>query len=48
MKTQEQEMLQIFQVEELEKRYEMGTWAVSGSATSDNGGSVTVTGTYTF
>lgn len=45
---QEQEMLDMFQVEELEKRYEMGQWSVSGSATSSDGGSVTVTGTYTF
>jgi hypothetical protein len=46
MKEQELEMLQVFQVEELEKRYEMGSWSVSGSATSADGGSVTVTATY--
>lgn len=42
----EKEMLELFQVEELEKRYEMG-WiketSVSGSVSSSNGGSVTGT-----
>jgi hypothetical protein len=45
---QEQEMLDLFQVEELEKRYEMGSWSISGTASSTNGGTVSVTGTYTF
>lgn len=46
----EQEMLELFQVEELEKRYEMGKWSVSGggSYNSTTGGTVNVSGTYTF
>jgi hypothetical protein len=48
MENQEQEMMELFQVEELEKRYEMGSWSVSGTASSANGGTVSVTGTYTF
>jgi hypothetical protein len=50
MKIQEQEleMLQIFEVEELEKRYEMGSWSVGGSVSSAGGGTVEVHGTYTF
>lgn len=30
--TNEHEMLELFQVEELEKRYEMGKWSISASA----------------
>jgi len=47
-KEQEVKMLQLFQVEELEKRYEMGSWEVSGSASTTDGGSLTVTATYKF
>lgn len=45
---QEKEMLEMFQVEELEKRYEMGSWSVGGSASNADGGTVEVHGTYTF
>jgi hypothetical protein len=48
MKKNEKEMMEMFQVEELEKRYEMGKWSVGGSASNAGGGTVTVTGTYTF
>lgn len=48
VQAKEQEMLELFQVEELEKRYEMGSWSVGGTASSENGGYVEVTGTYTF
>lgn len=46
----EQEMLDLFKVEELEKRYEMGKWSVGGSASSGTGSGLTVkvTATYTF
>lgn len=43
----EQEMLDLFKVEELEKRYEMGCWGVSASVSYSSGngaaGAVTVT-----
>ena len=32
---QEEKMLQFFQVEELEKRFEMGAWTVSVSSTTN-------------
>lgn len=45
----EQEMLELFKIEELEKRYEMGRWSVSGSVSYGSGGaSTTVGGSYTF
>ena len=41
---QEGQMLQIFQVEELEKRFEMGEWAVSTSSTTNTStGQTTIT-----
>ena len=45
----EQEMLELFKIEELEKRYEMGRWSVSGSVSYGSGGaSASVGGSYTF
>ena len=42
---QEEKMLQIFQVEELEKRFEMGAWTVSVSSTTNTStGQTNVTG----
>lgn len=35
---QEQAMLEMFQVEELEKRYEMGRWSVGASVSTSNTG----------
>ena len=45
----EQEILDLFQVEELEKRYEMG-WIKGGSASisASSNGTVTATGTIKF
>lgn len=45
----EQEMLELFKVEELEKRYEMGRWSISGSVSyGSEGASGTIGGSYTF
>lgn len=42
---QEEKMLQFFQVEELEKRFEMGAWTVSASSTTNTStGQTSVTG----
>ena len=46
----EKEMLNLFQVEELEKRYEMGKWTVKASATysQSSGASATASGSYSW